>query len=419
LSTDMSNGASLYKKARKRKNQDQQIFTPVKKISSNKENTCSVEQIVKDKKKKQLEPVISITLVKKVEIGPRQMTFGFEGRMSKNMDTVFSFIEKEYQVGGPVALYILISSATLLDDLSVPEILQSIFWLAEELKIHFFTKDHTFSPLQTKQMLIENPDTRVSVVINRPVDMRRFEQVKKKCMSFLPTSPEGVDQYTFSRDLIRELKNWQARLTSYAPRAKLPFYPGSKEIKNGIVMLDKILEKQDSYSMILTCLKYQSRIVQLVETVAVLTKFYNQALPFWQVFIGQMQAFEINRTTIKNNKQIFPKYQRLSEIIKSPYPYPMLTEAKGLLTDVQVFHQQVEREKVKTFRSNALEKTDKMIRKLISLFDTFESDQEYRNHCLYELRTLNKRIEKSGRIEEINTLFNDAKDLFVDVIEEI
>lgn len=366
-----------------------------------------------------IEPVITTILVKKVELGPRQMTFGFEDRMSKNMDTVFLFIEKEYQIGGPVALDILISSATLLDDLSVKEILQTIFWLAEELKIHFFTKDHTSSPRQTKQMLIENPVTTVFVVINRQVDMRSFEQVKRDCIPFLPTLPEGVDQYTFSRHIISELKIWHARLISYAPQAKQPFFPGSKEIRNGTLLLDKILEKQDSYSIILTCLKYQSRIVQLAETIAVLTKFYKQGLPFWKIFIDQMQAFETNLPTIKNDKQIFSKYRRLSEIIKSSYPYPLLTEAERLLTDVQVFHQRVEREKMKTLRSNALEKTDKMIRKLISLFDTFESDHEYRNHCLHELRTLNKRIEKSGCIEDIDTLFNDAKDLFVDVIEEI
>ncbi len=171
--------------------------------------------------------------------------------------------------------------------------------------------------------------------------------------------------------------------------------------------------------MIIACMKYQSRIVKLTETIVVLTKFYNQKRSFWQIFIDQMQAFEINLTTIKNDKKIFSKYRRLSEIIKSPYPYPMLTEAERLLIDVQAFHQQVEREKMKTFRSNAMEKTEKMIRKLISLFDTFESDLEYRNNCLHELRILNKRIGKSGRIEEINTLFNDAKDLFVDVIEEI
>ncbi len=363
--------------------------------------------------------MISTILVKKIELGPRQLTFGFDDRMSKNMDTVFAFIGKDYQVGGPVALDILISSETLLDVLSEPEILQTIFWLAEELKIHFFTKDHTYSPRRTKQMLIENPGTAVFVVINRQADMQSFNQVKRNCIPFLPILQEGVDQYTFSRHLVNELKIWQARLTSYAPKAKLPFFPGSKEIKNGTLLLDKILEKQDSYSMILTCLKYQSRIFKMAETVAVLTKFYNQRLPFWQVFIEQMQTFENNLTTIKNDKLIFPKYRRLSEIIKSSYPYTLLKEAELLLTDVQVFHQRVERKKMKTLRSKALEKTDKMIRKLISLFDTFESDQEYRNHCLYELRTLNKRIEKSGSIEEIDTLFNDAKDLFVDVIEEI
>jgi len=363
--------------------------------------------------------VISKILVKKIELGPRQMTFGFEDRMSKNMETVFSFIEKEYQAGGPVALSVLISSATLLDDFSVPEILQTIFWLAEELKVHFFTKDKPFSPLQTKQMLIEISDTPVFVVINRPVDMRSFEQVKFFCNPFLPILTEGADQYTFSRHLINELKIWQARLTSYAPKAKSLFFPGSKEIKNGTLLLDKILEKQDSYSLIRTCSKYQARLIQLAETVTVLTKFYNQRLPFWQEFIDQMQAFKTNLKTIKNNKQIFSKHQRLFEIITSPYPYPLLNEAERLLTDVQVFHQQVEREKIKTLRSNVMEKIEKMISKLINLFDTFESDQEYRNHCLYELRVLNKRIEKSGRIEEIDTLFNDAKDLFVDVIEEI
>ena len=280
-------------------------------------------------------------------------------------------------------------------------------------------EEHLSSPLQTKHMLIENPDTNVFVVINKQLDIRSFEQVKRSCISFLPTLPEGVDQYTFSRHLISEMKIWQARLISYAPKAKLRFSPGSKEIKNGTVMLDKILEKQDSYSVIITGLKYQSRIVQLAETVAVLTKFYNQELPFWQMFIDQMKAFETNLTTIKNDKQIFPKYRRLSEIIKSSYPYPMPIEAERLLIDVRAFHQRVEHEKMKTLRSNAVAKTDKMIRKLISLFDTFESDQEYRNHCLHELRSLYKRIKKSSRIKEIDTLFNDTKDLFVDVIEEI
>lgn len=66
--------------------------------------------------------------------------------------------------------------------------------------------------------------------------------------------------------------------------------------------------------MILSCLKYQSRIIQLAETMAVLTKFYNQRLPFWQGFIDQMQAFETNLTKIKTDKQIF---QNIEDFPKS------------------------------------------------------------------------------------------------------
>lgn len=267
-------------------------------------------------------------------------------------------------------------------------------------------------------MLLKEPDTPVFVVINRQVDAQRFEQVKKGC-TFLPELPKKMDQYAFSRILVNELKSWQARLESYAFQAEQPYFPGSKDIKNGILLLDKMLENQDSYSMIILCLKYQSRIAQLGKKVAELTWFYTKKHLFWQMFINRMQAFKTNLADIKSNKQIFSAHQRLSEIINSPCPFPLIAEAERLLTDVQTFHEQVEREKITAFRSKALAKTDKMIRKLITLLDTFENDQEYRNHCLHELRIFYKKIEKSNRIDNIRTTFNDAKDFFVDVIEEM
>jgi hypothetical protein len=267
-------------------------------------------------------------------------------------------------------------------------------------------------------MLIENSDNRVFVVTNKQVDRPKFEQALNMGRSILPVLPEQVDQYTFSRHLVNELKNWQATLKAYASQAEQPLFPGRKEIKNSTILLAKILEKQDSYSMIISFLKYQSRIVKLAETVMVLTRFYTQSLSFWQIFIDRMQAFEKNLSEIRNNN-IFTKYCRLSEIFKSPYPYPLIPEAENLLTDVQDFHQRVELKKLEILRSKSFAETDKMVKKLISLFDTFESDQEYRNQSLRELRALSKRIEKGNNIEEINTLYNDAKDLFVDLIEEM
>lgn len=49
--------------------------------------------------------MIPIRLVKKIELRPRQMTFGFDDSNSLDLDFVYAFIEKEYEAQGPVALH--------------------------------------------------------------------------------------------------------------------------------------------------------------------------------------------------------------------------------------------------------------------------------------------------------------------------
>ncbi|MCG8643869.1 MAG: hypothetical protein MI862_29380 [Desulfobacterales bacterium] len=363
--------------------------------------------------------MVPVKLIKQIELGPRQMTFGFENQGSKNCDTIFSTVKREYQANGPVLIAHLSSLPALLENLTPTQILQSIFWLAEEMKIHFFLKDHTISPQQAKQVLVKKPDTPVRVVVNRQVDKHTFEQAKKMSASFLPAPPDQTDQYTFSRLIIREFQTWQDKMISYTPLAEQRCFPGGKEIKNGLILLKNVLEKQDSHSMILSCLKYQTRIIQLAETILLLTEFYSQKAAFWQTFVGQMTAFKTDLGEIKKNKQIFSTYNRLLEIMTSPSPYQLVAEAEDLLAGVQNYHLKIQRKKMKTLRSDALAKITKMIKKLSGLFETFDSDQEYRNQCLYELRALKAKIEKSSCIEDIISLSDDAKDLFVDVIEEI
>ena len=347
------------------------------------------------------------------------MTFGFEDQTSTNMDAVFSFIEKEYQVDGPVPLDNVLSSPELLKGQALQEILQTLFWLARDLKIHFFSQGRTTSPLQAKEMLMNTPDVPLFIVTNRPIDKIKFEQAKKIAGSFIPSLSDAIDQYEFSRLLIQGWKAWRAELTSFGKRAEQPFFPGSKEINNGKLLLDKVLEKRDSHSVIINCLKYHSKMVQLSETAAILKQFYNEHLTFWENFVHQMQIFKSHPEEIHKDGEILSKYNRLSEIMTSPSPYALVNEAKELLAHVLDFYQQVERQKTEALRGNATEQVNKMITKLIGLFDVFENNQEYRNQCLHELRNLNKKIEKSANIEEITTLLNDAKDRFVDVIEDI
>ena len=347
------------------------------------------------------------------------MTFGFEERVLNNFKMIFSVIKNEYRSQGTVDLEMLVSSDKFSCDLSQLEILQTIFWLAEEMKIHFRVNKENRLPRAVKQILLENPGAPINIVTNKQVDTPIFQQVKKMGRTFLSDLPETFDQYVLSRCVVNELRKWHSRLISYEPRSKEKFFPGSKAIKNGLVLIERILEKQDSYSLLQSCFKYNIRIIQLSETMTLLTVFYTRQISFWEKLIDQMKSFEINLPEIKKNISVHSAFSRLLEIMESSHPYPLVTEAEELLPQVEKYHQELEQKKIKTFRKKSLEKIDRMINKLIGLFDTFECDPNYRNECLVAIRGLKMKIEAGSSIKLIQLRVNDAKDLFVDIIEEI
>ena len=383
--------------------------------------------------------MISIRLVKNIELGPRQMTFGFDDTVSVQLDLVFSFIEEMHHLGGPVPLDLLIDPEMRSADpdshtdqvhqfhLGAPEhplahigpqdILQTAFWLAEELKVHFFISDKTIPPHQAKQTLIDDPACAMCLVINQPVDDSRFEAAKKLADMYWGALPENSNQYELSRFFVNHLESWQSRLRSFQGLAEQAGVPGSAQIKNCLILVNKLLMKKDSCSVIFACLKYQIKLPSLSDNMRVLTDFYTHHFSFWNTFSRQMEDFQRNIDAIQGNPKMLSIYHELHEILTRPQPFELIEKARQLLPELESFHQQIEREKMESLRKNCLEQTDKMIRKLIALFDTFDTEDESRNKVLHNLRGLNKRIGASTRIQEIDTLFNDAKDLFVDMIE--
>ncbi len=101
----------------------------------------------------------------------------------------------------------------------------------------------------------------------------------------------------------------------YREWAEQPFFPGRKQIQNSQALLDRLLDRQDSHSLILNYLKYQSRLPKLVKSMAVLHKFHDHELSFWQIFVDKMQAFEINLDQIRKDQKLFAAYNRLLEIM--------------------------------------------------------------------------------------------------------
>lgn len=364
--------------------------------------------------------MIPIRIIKKVELGPRQMTFGFDNSNTMNLDFVYSFIETEYRTQGPVTLQRLIESQNIISKIPEPaDILQAVFWLAEELKIHLYFADQPVSPFQAKQTLIEDVDSTIDLVINQPVDVNRFARAKDAADTFLPHLPKDLDQYTFSRAVANGLESWRTRLTSYQSHTDQLKLPGEARINNSLLLIDRFLEKKDSHAVILALVKYQSKIPELTDNVQVLSDFYTRKHLFWITFAEQMENFKHNMEMIRDNEQIHSIYRKLKGILNHSDPFDQIEKAEHLLPELKEFHDRIEQEKTERFRKECLEQTDKMIHKLSTLFDTFDAEDEYRNNTLHEFRNLHKKIGSRRDMDEIKTLFNDAKDLFVDTIESM
>ena len=87
-------------------------------------------------------------------------------------------------------------------------ILQNIFWLAQELKIHFRINKQSLDPYHVKKNLLENPDQQVEIVTNKSVDDLVFQNVPSifiKKLSGKNIIDTYDDQYEFSRLLARTI----------------------------------------------------------------------------------------------------------------------------------------------------------------------------------------------------------------------
>lgn len=365
--------------------------------------------------------MIPIRLVKKIELGPRQMTFGFDDSNTVDLDFVYSFIEKEYQAKGPVALHRLVGSQSLVFRIPAPlDVVQAVFWLAEAFKLHLYIADRPVSTFQAKQALLKDADSAIDIVINQPVDQNRFARAKDAAKFFLPALPKDMDQYTFSRAAANELESWSTRLTAYQNNhADQPNVPGHSLINNCLLMIDRLLEKKDPHAVILAIVKYRSKIPKLADNIQMLSDFYTRKLSFWFTFTEQMEDFKQNEEMIRDNAQAHSIYRKLNVIRNHAHPFDQIAKAEQLLPELKNFHDRIKQEKTNRLRKECLEQTDKMIHKLAALFDTFDAEDEYRNNTLHELRALNKKIGACRKMEDIKTLFNDAKDLFVDTLESM
>jgi hypothetical protein len=88
--------------------------------------------------------------IQDIKLGPRQITFDFEHKVLKDQNLVMSCIKYQTEKHGYVILDEFIQYVKESHDLSEFEILQYIFWFAQDLKIHFRIDKKILSRIKLK-----------------------------------------------------------------------------------------------------------------------------------------------------------------------------------------------------------------------------------------------------------------------------
>jgi len=344
------------------------------------------------------------------------LTFGFDDNLQEEK-LVMSCVIKLIRSYGHAVLDEVVTYIKLEQGIDEISILQNIFWSALELKIHLRADSKSITPITAKKLLLHSPGKQIKIITNKPVpDLIFQEMVCFYNKLFSPdNSVEFSDQYEFSRSMLRILEKWESDIGSCQALSKKQFYPGDRTINKCLMLLSQILDRQDSYSLIIACHENQDKIMEMTEDAHIILKFYSNHAEFWKLLIQSIEKFEINLEIIKQNSQIFSAFNTLTRVLALSKPYNEVTKAKEKLKIVQEYNNFIEQEKLKEHQKKIILELDLMIEKLNTLFKKNNTDPDFRNTNLYELRKTRIKLEHAKTIKAIDFIFSNAKDMYDDI----
>ena len=360
--------------------------------------------------------MLKIPHIKSIETGHRQLTFGFDDNLQEDK-LVMSCVKDQIKNCGHAVLDEIVTHIQLEHGIDEIFILQNIFWSARELKIHLRADSKNITPLTAKKILLDSPDKQITIIANKSVPDLIFQ--KMVCFYnklFSPDKPvEFADQYEFSRTMLRVLEKWESDIASHQVLSKKKFYPGERIINKCLMVLSQVLGRQDSYSLILACYENQDKIIEMAEDVHIISKFYSNHSEFWELLIQSIGKFDVNLEKIKQNPQIFSAFNNLTRIVALPEPYNEITKAKENLKIVQEHNDFIEQEELLEHQRKTIFELDLMIEKLKTLFQKNNSDPDFCNTHLYELRKIRIKLEHAKTIKTIDFEFANVQDMYDDV----
>lgn len=360
--------------------------------------------------------------IQNINLGHRQLSFGFENKLSQEQNAVMECLADQIKQHGHVVLSEFVPYVKGTHGLSEFKILQYIFWIAQDFKIQFRINNKNLELLKVKNLLLKSIESseQVLIIAAETVDDSVFQGAMNL---YLKISEEknidDCDQYELGCFLAKKIRSWQNSFQSYKPSAQKKYFPGAKEIDRWLCFIEDISTKQDSFSLISAFYDNSAQILKLYAQEKNLSEFYTKHHDFWTTLIKSVEEFSDNVPELNKNNEASADFDRLKQILSSPAPYDMILEAYELLEKVRASNDVIVKEKTDRCRIDALSELNHLIEKMKSFLDTHNAGMDLRNRALYSLRQIKTRVEKAESINTVNLCLNDAEYMFDTFLEKM
>lgn len=354
-------------------------------------------------------------IFEQIILGPRQvLLFDLEDETVADQQRVETCLSDHIRISGLVDVEAFVHSAAPYLGLSEFQVLQNLFWLAHDKKIHFRAAGEKIAPNVARKLLTESLEPRLQLALGRQVDGTVFckAQDTYRQLTHAGSSVADLDQFQFAHRLALQIRAWKSTLEKYQKKSRQPGFPGIDDIKAGLDLLRTVAVDLDAHCLIQAFVQYAEKLDRLTRTISTLSDFFGSQSQRWRRMVQFHQAAEPTLTGSIEDPGIAEPYARFRSILSSPQPYDAVEEAWQLYQSVNEYYEKIVAQQTRQCRKAALAEVDTLIRNMKNQLDQHDAEDDVRNQALYVLRSMAKSIQMANGIKQIHRFAEAAHEAF-------
>lgn len=255
---------------------------------------------------------------------------------------------------------------------------------------------------------------KVTVVQKQTSDPKAIQDARNLGKQvFAEMGPDGEEKLFLF--LQGKLQGWAINLTGWKALADTGNYPGQQEITDGLTIVRKLLNDDDSVKFIEHFTAQKDELRDLADSYHDLENFYDHQRSVWDKLRNAYTRFELNRLELSADPAAGPALRRMKEILDAPTPYRLIKEVDGLIQTVDAVNTQLLADR----RAEAVQKIQGQITAIETELTNVSADESLKSTCLKPLNDLQQQVNQQTSVAHITQAQQQAVVLFDAAFEAI